>query len=90
MFSKLMPKEAKFFDLFNAHADLIVKGGRHLSALVADLARGPEALAQHVQAIDEIETSADKITHETIALLHTLITWQLPYWPCRWRMNSCT
>jgi hypothetical protein len=24
MFSKLMPKEARFFDLFNAHADLIV------------------------------------------------------------------
>jgi hypothetical protein len=21
---------------------------------------------------------------------HTLITWQLPYWRCRWRMNSCT
>ena len=30
MFSKLMPKEAKFFDLFNAHGDLIVKGGRRL------------------------------------------------------------
>ena len=21
---------------------------------------------------------------------HTLMTWQLPYMPCRWRMNSCT
>jgi hypothetical protein len=28
-----MPKEAKFFDLFNAHADLIVKGGGNWSAL---------------------------------------------------------
>ena len=71
MFSRLMPKEAKFFDLFNAHADLIVKGGRQLVALVDDLGKGPEVLAQHVQAIDEIETTADKITHETIALLHT-------------------
>ena len=71
MFSKLMPKEATFFDLFNAHADLIVKGGRQLVALVDDLGKGPEVLAQHVQAIDEIETTADKITHEVIALLHT-------------------
>ena len=21
---------------------------------------------------------------------HTLMTWQLPYLACRWRMNSCT
>lgn len=71
MFSRLMPREAKFFDLFDAHADLIVKGGRQLVALVADLEKGTDVLAQHVQAIDEIETTADKITHETIALLHT-------------------
>ena len=71
MFSRLMPREAKFFDLFNAHADLIVKGGRQLVALVDDLGKGPDVLAQHVQAIDQIETGADKITHETIALLHT-------------------
>jgi predicted phosphate transport protein (TIGR00153 family) len=71
MFSRLMPKEVKFFDLFNAHAELIVRGGRQLAALVDDLGKGPEVLAQHVHAIDEIETSADKITHETIALLHT-------------------
>jgi hypothetical protein len=42
-----------------------------LVALVDDLGKGPEVLAQHVQAIDEIETTADKITHEVIALLHT-------------------
>jgi uncharacterized protein Yka (UPF0111/DUF47 family) len=57
--------------LFNAHADLVVKGGRQLVVLVDDLGKGQEVLAQHVQAIDEIETTADKITHETIALLHT-------------------
>lgn len=71
MFSRLMPREAKFFDLFNAHADLIVKGGRQLVALVDDLGKGHDVLAQHVQAIDGIETAADKITHQTIALLHT-------------------
>jgi hypothetical protein len=29
MFGRLMPKEGKYFDLFNAHAELIVQGGGH-------------------------------------------------------------
>ncbi len=71
MFSKLMPKEGKFFDLFNAHAELVVKGSRQLATLVAELGRGPEIQSQHARAIDETETKADKITHDTLALLHT-------------------
>jgi predicted phosphate transport protein (TIGR00153 family) len=71
MFSRLMPQEAKFFELFNAHAELVVQGGRQLTLLVADLSKGPDTLAEHAKAIDGIETRADKITHETIALLHT-------------------
>jgi predicted phosphate transport protein (TIGR00153 family) len=71
MFSRLMPKEGKFFDLFNAHAELVVQGGRQLTVMVAELNQGPENLARHTQAIDEIERRADKITHDTIALLHT-------------------
>ena len=66
-----MPREVKFFELFNAHAELVVQGGRELSSLVTNLADGPEALARHADAIDEIESKADKITHNTIALLHT-------------------
>lgn len=66
-----MPKEVKFFELFNAHAELIAQGGRQLVALVADLEQGPDALARHVQAIDQTESAADQITHETMALLHT-------------------
>jgi hypothetical protein len=71
MFSKLMPQEGKFFDLFNAHAELIVKGGRELAALVDDLVDNKDGVAEHAKAIDEIESQADKITHDTIALLHT-------------------
>lgn len=71
MFSRLMPKEAKFYVLFNSHADLVHNGGRELVALADDLEKGPDVLAQHVQTIDEIETAADSITRETIALLHT-------------------
>ncbi len=71
MFSKLMPQEGKFFDLFNAHAELIVKGGRALGALVDDLVDNKDGVADHAKAIDAIETQADKITHDTVALLHT-------------------
>jgi uncharacterized protein Yka (UPF0111/DUF47 family) len=71
MFSKLMPKEGKFFDLFNAHAELIVKGGQQLVALVNDVGTEGTSIAQHAQWIDETETAADEITHATMALLHT-------------------
>jgi uncharacterized protein len=71
MFSKLIPREGRFFDLFNAHAAQIVEGSRALALLIAN----PEASAAQAERIDTAERSADKITHETIALLHkTFIT----------------
>jgi hypothetical protein len=71
MFSRLMPREGRFFDLFNAHAVQIVEGGRALSRLFADF----ESSAVYAEQIDVAERNADKITHETIALLHkTFIT----------------
>lgn len=71
MFSRLMPQEGKFFDLFNAHAELIAQGGRELGALIDALVDGKGDTMLHTRNIDQIETRADKITHETIALLHT-------------------
>ncbi len=67
MFGRLMPTEGKFFDLFNAHADQIVLGARELAALMTDISEA-EVRARN---IDEIENRADKVTHDTIALLHT-------------------
>lgn len=71
MFAKLMPKDGKFFELFDAHAELISKGGRELTVLVADLSNGPETLQRHWKNIDEMEQRADKITREVMAMLHT-------------------
>jgi len=71
MLNRLMPREGKFFDLFNAHAAQIAEGGRALAQLFSNF----EASAAHAERIDTAEHSADKITHETIALLHkTFIT----------------
>src|SRR5207302_11261220 len=67
MFGRLMPREGKFFDLFNAHADRIVEGSRELAAMIGTFSE----LEAHAQRIDAAERAADKITHETITLLHT-------------------
>ncbi|MGH8494235.1 MAG: DUF47 domain-containing protein [Moraxellaceae bacterium] len=75
MFGRFMPKEGKFFDLFNAHAKEIVRGADALVALMAALNRKHEEAVAHADSIDIIEARADKVTHETIALLHsTFIT----------------
>jgi predicted phosphate transport protein (TIGR00153 family) len=75
MFARFMPQEGKFFDLFNAHAELIVQGGKALSVLVSELGDSREEALRQAKAIDEIESRADRITHETIQLLHkTFIT----------------
>ena len=71
MFGRLMPREGKFFDLFNAHAERIVEGARELAAMIGTFTE----LDAHAQRIDAAERAADKITHETITLLHkTFIT----------------
>lgn len=75
MFNRFMPREGKFFDLFNAHAQQIVAGGRELVVMMNEMDDTVATAEKHAKAIDIIETTADKITHETVALLHrTFIT----------------
>ena len=71
MLGRLMPREGKFFDLFNAHAERIVEGSRELATMIGTF----RDLESHAQHIDAAERAADKITHECISLLHkTFIT----------------
>ena len=71
MFGRLLPKEGRFFDLFNAHAVQVVRAARELKMLMENY----EAREQHSRIIDEAEHAADRITAETIRLLHkTFIT----------------
>ena len=71
MFGRLMPREGKYFDLFNAHAELVVQGGKALSGLIGALVEEPEQAVKHAERIDELERQADEITHSTLAQLHT-------------------
>jgi predicted phosphate transport protein (TIGR00153 family) len=71
MFGRLLPKEGRFFDLFNAHAAQVVRAARELSALMQNY----QDREQHSRMIDEAEHAADRITAEAIRLLHkTFIT----------------
>lgn len=75
MFGRFMPKEVKFFDLFNAHAKEIVRGADALVAVMASLNQSQEAAAAHADTLDTIEERADRVTDETLAALHaTFIT----------------
>jgi uncharacterized protein len=71
MFGRLLPREGRFFDLFNAHAAQIVRAATELRALMNEYDKREE----HARMIDEAEHAADRITAETIRLLHkTFIT----------------
>jgi uncharacterized protein len=71
MLGRLMPREGRFFDLFNEHAELVAQGSRELAAL---LTKGDD-VQRRAYNIETIEKRADKITQTTIELLHkTFIT----------------
>ncbi|MFT3804674.1 MAG: DUF47 family protein [Burkholderiaceae bacterium] len=74
MFGRVMPREGRFFDLFDQHAEQIAAGSRELVNLVSHYG-DPPARQRHIDAIDAIEKAADGFTHEAVALLHrTFIT----------------
>lgn len=71
MFGRLMPQEGKFFDLFNQHAALCVKGAQEMVGLMTNF----DNLENRTHAVESIEKQADKITYACVDLLHkTFIT----------------
>ena len=71
MFQRLMPREGKFFEYFTEHGEQLVLGARELRALLANVSE----LTERKRAIERIEHRADKITQQTMQLLHqTFIT----------------
>ena len=71
MFGRLMPREGRFFELFNEHADQLVHAGRELAVLM----QSGDDYQRRAYAIESIEKRGDKIAHTAIELLHrTFIT----------------
>jgi uncharacterized protein Yka (UPF0111/DUF47 family) len=70
-FQRLLPREDKFFDLFEAHAAILVSGAGSLRKL---LDGGPEA-ARHAQAVVDKENEADRIAGQVMeSVRRTFIT----------------
>jgi predicted phosphate transport protein (TIGR00153 family) len=68
--SRLMPREGRFFTLFDNHAKLIVDGGHALAAVLRHYEIETDRAAG-LERIELAEHAADRITHETVQLLHT-------------------
>jgi predicted phosphate transport protein (TIGR00153 family) len=66
-----IPKESKFFQLFEESADNILKGARELQEMLTTW----EFVDSRVAEITELEHKGDTITHQIISLLHrTFVT----------------
>src|SRR5437868_8119502 len=70
-FHALMPKEERFFELFEQHSKVLVAGAEALRALL----EGGDAIAQNYQIVMDREQDADNITRDVlIAVRRTFIT----------------
>lgn len=74
LFSKLLPREDNFFQLFNQHAQHTVEAAEAFVRLIQHY--GDLALRErHSKEVDDAEHAADRITREVSRLLHkTFIT----------------
>lgn len=68
---KLAPRENRFFELFNQHASLLAEASGVLSGLLHDYKDETQRSAR-IERINDLEHDADRITHETVALLQTI------------------
>jgi len=72
--SRLMPREGRFFTLFDEHAAFVLQGSVELVELLRHFDDNGDR-ATRVARILELEHSADRVTRETVSLLHqTFVT----------------
>lgn len=71
MLSRFMPREEKFFDLFEEMANNLVESAKALEAMLADMSHAES----HAAKVKDIEHKCDELTHRTMDALHkTFIT----------------
>ena len=64
-FQALMPREDKFFDLFNAHAKILVHG----AVTLRELLKGGPGVPDAARKLYAFEEEADAITHNVLQLV---------------------
>jgi len=74
LFSKLLPREGNFFEMFDQHANRIIEAAHAFSKMVANYSDVEKRNRYH-REVDAAERAADRITHEVSRVLHkTFIT----------------
>ena len=68
---KLVPREGRFFELFNKHASLAAEASKVLTDLMRDYGNEAARTAR-IERVNDLEHEADRVTHETVALLQTI------------------
>jgi predicted phosphate transport protein (TIGR00153 family) len=68
--SSLMPREGRFFNLFDQHAKLIVDGALALADVLRQYENEKDR-ESGIKIIEDAEHAADRITHDTVSLLHS-------------------
>src|SRR5258708_11994462 len=70
-FRAFLPREERFFDMFNRHAQTVVQGALALQ----DMLRGGDETPVFCQRVNQFENDADNITREVLtAVRRTFIT----------------
>jgi predicted phosphate transport protein (TIGR00153 family) len=69
--ARLVPRENRFFELFNQHASLVAEASEVLLGLLEGYDDEGQRLAR-IERINDLEHGADRVTHETVALLQTI------------------
>ncbi len=69
--SRLMPREGRFFSLFDGHAKLIVEGALALADVLRHYDDQSPIAPRGIKPSRTPNTRADRITHDTVQLLHT-------------------
>ena len=73
LFSKVMPREGKFFDLFDLHAEQMLFCAKELQLLMEDLEKGDsEKVVLRTRNIKGFVSAADRLTQQTMRLLHRI------------------
>lgn len=70
LFSKLLPKEGNFFELFAQHAERVLEAAKAFSLLVTHY-DDASLRERYLKEVDDAERAADRVTHEVNRLVHT-------------------
>jgi uncharacterized protein len=69
--ANLVPREGKFFEYFNEHASRAAEASNELTLLLSEYS-DVAARQVRIDRINTLEHEADRITHDTASLLHTI------------------